>query len=42
MRVVQINPNSLTAYFNRGLIRAEVGDDNETIEDFDKVIYGTR
>ena len=37
-RVIEMDPNNLIARFNRGLLRAQVGDNNRAIEDFDKVL----
>ena len=35
---IDMEPNSFLGHFNRGLMRAQVGDDNRAIEDFDVVI----
>lgn len=35
---LEIDPNNFLGHFNRGLLRAQVGDDNRAIEDFDFVI----
>lgn len=37
-RVIEMIPQHFVAHYNRGLIRATVGDDNRAIEDFDFVI----
>lgn len=37
-RIIEMIPVHFVAHFNRGLIRARVGDDNRAIEDFDFVI----
>ena len=37
-RVIETDENNLIARFNRGLLRAQVGDNNRAIRDFDKVI----
>lgn len=37
-RVIEMIPQHFVAHYNRGLIRAFVGDDNRAIEDFDFVI----
>lgn len=36
--VIQLDPNNSMAYYNRGLLRNEVGDKNRAIEDFDRVL----
>ena len=35
---LDIDPNNFIGHYNRGLLRAQVGDDNRAIEDFDFVI----
>lgn len=35
---LEMNPNNFIGHYNRGLLRAQVGDDNRAIEDFDFVI----
>lgn len=35
---LDIDPNNFIGHYNRGLLRARVGDDNRAIEDFDFVI----
>lgn len=35
---LEIDPNNFIGHYNRGLLRAQVGDDNRAIEDFDFVI----
>ena len=35
---MDIDPNNFIGHYNRGLLRARVGDDNRAIEDFDFVI----
>lgn len=35
---IDLDPNNFLGHFNRGLLRAQVGDDNRAIEDFDFVI----
>ena len=37
-RVIEMNGNNLIARFNRGLLRAQVADNNRAIKDFTKVI----
>jgi len=37
-RVIETDPNNLIARFNRGLLRAQVADNNRAIEDFNKVL----
>ena len=37
-RVIEMDENNLIARFNRGLLRAQVADNNRAIRDFDKVI----
>ena len=37
-RVVEMDENNVIARFNRGLLRAQVADNNRAIRDFDKVI----
>ncbi|MFM2305260.1 MAG: hypothetical protein RLZZ135_2673 [Cyanobacteriota bacterium] len=37
-RVIQLNPNSANAYFNRGLARAGLGDQPGAIGDYDRAI----
>ena len=37
-RVIEMESNNLIARFNRGLLRAQVADNNRAIKDFDKVI----
>lgn len=38
-RVIEMIPQHFVAHYNRGLIRARVGDDNRAIDDFDFVIF---
>ena len=35
---LDIDPNNFLGHYNRGLLRAQVGDDNRAIEDFDFVL----
>ena len=35
---LEADPNNYLAHFNRGLLRAQVGEDNQAIEDFDFVL----
>lgn len=35
---IDLDPNNVLGHYNRGLLRAQVGDDNRAIEDFDVVI----
>lgn len=35
---LDIDPNNFIGHYNRGLLRAQVGDDNRAIEDFDFVL----
>ncbi len=35
---LDIEPNNVLGHYNRGLLRAQVGDDNRAIEDFDFVV----
>ena len=35
---IEYDPNSLIAYYNRGLLRAQIGDVNRAVEDFNKVL----
>ncbi len=37
-RVIEMDESNLIARFNRGLLRAQVADNNRAIKDFDKVI----
>lgn len=37
-RVIELKPRHFVAHYNRGIIRAFVGDDNQALEDFDFVI----
>ena len=37
-RVIELQPRHFVAHYNRGIIRAFVGDDNQALEDFDFVI----
>ena len=37
-QVVSMDSHNLIARFNRGLLRAQIGDNNRAIEDFDVVI----
>ncbi len=37
-RVIELIPQHFVAHYNRGLLRAQVGDDNRAIEDFDFII----
>lgn len=36
--LLDIDPNNFLGHYNRGLLRAQVGDDNRAIEDFDFVL----
>lgn len=35
---LDVDPNNFIGHYNRGLLRAQVGDDNRALEDFDFVI----
>lgn len=35
---LDIDPNNFIGHYNRGLLRAQVGDDNRAIEDFNFVL----
>ena len=35
---LDIDPNNFIGHYNRGLLRAQVGDDNRAIQDFNFVI----
>ena len=35
---LDVDPNNFSGHYNRGLLRAQVGDDNRAIEDFDFVL----
>ena len=35
---INVDPNNFLGHYNRGLLRAQVGDDNRAIEDFDFVL----
>ena len=35
---IRIEPNNVIGHYNRGNLRAQIGDDNRAIEDFDMVI----
>ena len=36
---LDIDPNNFIGHYNRGLLRAQVGDDNRAIQDFNSVSY---
>ena len=37
-KAIELNPNDIDAYYNRGIARSDLGDHNSAIEDYDKVI----